>query len=78
MSKALTALEVSTCAREVSKLRIKGFKKVNADLNKGTIGKSIYLWYIKGNCGSPIKAMVLLVNPRSWDEYSKANIVKPE
>ncbi|XP_077068421.1 uncharacterized protein LOC143721667 [Siphateles boraxobius] len=75
MSKALTALDVSTCAREESNLRIKGFKRVNADLNKGTTGKSIYLWYIKGNCGSPIKAMVLLVNPQSWDEYTKANIV---
>ncbi|XP_016108367.1 uncharacterized protein [Sinocyclocheilus grahami] len=74
ISKALTALDVSTSPREESSLKAKGFRKVNADLNKGTSGDSVYLWY-KGKCDAQIKTMVLLVNPQAWDEYAKAGIV---
>ncbi|KAL0198050.1 hypothetical protein M9458_006590 [Cirrhinus mrigala] len=74
ISKALTDLDISTSPREESTLRAKGFKKVNVNLNKGTTGKSIFLWY-KGKCDPQIKTMVLLVNPQARDEYAKAGIV---
>ncbi|KAK9963852.1 hypothetical protein ABG768_007013 [Culter alburnus] len=72
--KALTALDVSTSLQEESKLQKEGYKKLSVDLNTGTGGKEVYLWYKKEGCESQIQAMVLLINCDAWFEYQKAGI----
>ncbi|KAK9963853.1 hypothetical protein ABG768_007014 [Culter alburnus] len=71
--KALTALDVSTSLQEESKLQKEGYKKLSVDLNKGTGGNVVYLWY-KTEGDQSIQAMALLINSKAYSEYKKAGI----
>ncbi|RXN12825.1 hypothetical protein ROHU_029278 [Labeo rohita] len=62
-SKALTALNVSTCLQEEAMFQKEGFKRLSVNLSEGTGGNNVYLWYKKEGCESQIQAMVLLINP---------------
>ncbi|XP_048044930.1 uncharacterized protein LOC125267394 [Megalobrama amblycephala] len=72
-SKALTDLNVSTSHQDESKLQIEGYEKLSVDLNEGTSGKAVYLWYRKEE-GQSIQAMVLLINSDAWKEYPGAGV----
>ncbi|KAI2644471.1 putative inactive dual specificity protein phosphatase-like [Labeo rohita] len=72
--KALTALNISTSLQEEAKLQAEGFKKLSVNLNKGTSGKDVYAWHKKEGRESQIQAMLLLINPKAWNEYQKAGI----
>ncbi|XP_048044515.1 uncharacterized protein LOC125267180 [Megalobrama amblycephala] len=72
-SKALTDLNVSTSHEDESKLQNEGYKKLSVDLNEGTNGKAVYLWYRKDE-GQSIQAMVLLINSDAWKEYPGAGV----
>ncbi|XP_051715975.1 uncharacterized protein LOC127494269 [Ctenopharyngodon idella] len=72
-SKALTALDVSTSLQEESKLQKEGYKKLSVNLNKGTGGKDVYLWYKKEG-QEWMQAFVLLINSDAWIEYQKAGV----
>ncbi|XP_048042541.1 uncharacterized protein LOC125266126 [Megalobrama amblycephala] len=72
-SKALTHLNISTSHQEEEKLQNEGYKKLSVDLNTGTDGKFVFLWYKKEECQS-IQAMVLLIYSKAWFEYQNAGI----
>ncbi|XP_067240226.1 uncharacterized protein [Chanodichthys erythropterus] len=72
--KALTDLNISTSHQEESKLQDEGYKKLSVDLNTGTDGKFVFLWYKKEGCESQIQAMVLLIYSKAWIEYQNADI----
>ncbi|KAK9963848.1 hypothetical protein ABG768_007009 [Culter alburnus] len=69
-SKALAALDVSTSHEDEIE---QGYEKLSVDLNTGTTGKMVYLWYKKEGDQS-IQSMALLINPEAWIEYKKAGI----
>ncbi|KAI3363627.1 hypothetical protein L3Q82_001254 [Scortum barcoo] len=71
--RALTNVQISTNDREYQSLQQQHYHSVSVNLNEGTRGNKVYLWYKKQAC-NPIKAVTLLVNMAAVDEYEKAGV----
>ncbi|KAI3364079.1 hypothetical protein L3Q82_010908 [Scortum barcoo] len=71
--RALTDLQISTNDREYQSLQQQHYHSVSVNLNEGTRGNKVYLWYKKQRC-NPIKAVTLLVNMAAVEEYEKAGV----
>ncbi|XP_031151322.1 uncharacterized protein LOC116046982 [Sander lucioperca] len=69
--RALTDLKISTNDKEYQPLKQQDYTRVVVNLNKGTGGNKVYLWYKKGGV-KPIKAITLLINPSAVSEYKNA------
>ncbi|XP_033987412.1 uncharacterized protein LOC117483261 [Trematomus bernacchii] len=76
--KALKDLKVSITDNQYQEYQQQNYKSVSVNLNEGTNGHSVYLWYKKKGCNNPIKTIALLVNIALIPEYEKAglNVVK--
>lgn len=70
--RALTELNISTDEDQRQVLQAQGYKHVNVNLNKGTIGNSVYLWFKQDKVNNPIKAIALLVSTDAFGTYSDA------
>ncbi|XP_037387825.1 uncharacterized protein LOC119261889 [Pygocentrus nattereri] len=52
MTQAITELQVSTNMKKEEDLKKQGFTKVDGNLNSGTTGPEVFLWYKKGGVKS--------------------------
>lgn len=64
---ALTDLQISQGEKS-------GYSRVDVNLNGGTPGKAVYLWYKKENGQRPVAVMGLLLNKNAIDTYIDAGI----
>ncbi|KAM9391973.1 uncharacterized protein KZ484_003491 [Pholidichthys leucotaenia] len=71
---AITKLQISTSNEEKDRFRVQGYKEVIMDLNHGTEGKEVLLWYKKEGDGKPIKAVTPLLNPDAVKAYKDGGI----
>eukprot|EP00064_Thunnus_orientalis_P020604 superscaffoldBa00005753_g20745 len=71
--RALSDLKISTNDSEHWELQEQNYNKVDVNLNEGTIGDEVYLWY-KQEESKPIKAITLLVNPAAVEWYMQAGV----
>lgn len=71
MTKYINNLAVSVSETEESELRSKGFKKLEGDLNKGSGGPCIYLWYKTGTC-DPITRIQLAFTDKMGEGLNSA------
>ncbi|XP_042246761.1 uncharacterized protein LOC121882516 isoform X2 [Thunnus maccoyii] len=58
----ITNLDVSLNKTEEQNLQIKGYMKIDVDLNKGAGGKKIYIWYKKERAVPPITRLQVTFN----------------
>ncbi|XP_042246769.1 uncharacterized protein LOC121882519 [Thunnus maccoyii] len=58
----ITHLDVSLNVTEEQELKAQGFKIINDDLNKGALGKYIYIWYKKEDGAPPITRIQVTFN----------------
>ncbi len=72
--RALTDLQISTNDPEYQALQQQNYQSVSVNLNEGTGGNQVYLWYKKQECNNPIKAVALLRNPAAFEEFEKAGV----
>jgi len=74
--KALTDLQISTNPSEMEKWQRKHYEQVDQDLNDGTTGPPVYLFYSKNQSKSnpPIKTATLLVKKIGLASYEKAGV----
>ncbi|XP_040920460.1 uncharacterized protein si:dkey-30j10.5 [Toxotes jaculatrix] len=72
--RALSVLQISTNGSERQALQQQNYQPVSVDLNEGTGGNQVYLWYKQEQCEKPIKAIALLVNTDAVPVYERAGI----
>ncbi|XP_072242970.1 uncharacterized protein [Leuresthes tenuis] len=74
--KALTDLQITTTSCEMEKWQRKHYERVDQDLNAGTTGPPVYLFYSKNQSKSnpPIKTATLLVKKIGLSSYVKAGV----
>lgn len=72
--RALSVLQISTNKAEFQAFQQQHYQQVNVNLNEGTTGNPVYLWYKKVDHEKPIKAVILLLNPEAFQAYEKAGI----
>eukprot|EP00064_Thunnus_orientalis_P022124 superscaffoldBa00007192_g22308 len=58
----MTHLDVSLSVTEEQNLQAQGYRKINVDLNKGALGKYIYIWYRKEDGAPPITRLQVTFN----------------
>lgn len=76
---AFRDLKVSTNQSEYEKYQNAGYQRVNQDLNEGTRGNKVFLWYKKDGSKNPIKAVTVITNiPGAVGPYQSAgvNVIK--
>lgn len=71
---AFRDLKVSTNPSEYEKYQKEGYLPVNQDLNEGTGGNKVYLWYKKGGSKNPIKALTVITNQGAVGPYQRAGV----
>ncbi|XP_035760339.1 uncharacterized protein LOC118453656 [Neolamprologus brichardi] len=71
---AFRDLKVSTNQSEYEKYKKEGYLLVNQDLNEGTRGNNVYLWYMKDNSKNPIKAVTVITNQEAVGPYQNARV----
>ncbi|XP_044185529.1 uncharacterized protein LOC122965486 isoform X1 [Thunnus albacares] len=76
--RALSDLQISTNDCQHQELQEQNYNKVVrcwkfVNLNKGTIGDEVHLWYKKEE-SKPIKAITILVNPAAVEWYTQAGV----
>ncbi|XP_067429065.1 uncharacterized protein [Thunnus thynnus] len=59
---SITHLDVSLSVTEGQNLQAQGYRKINVDLNKGALGKYIYIWYKKEDGAPPITRLQVAFN----------------
>ncbi|CAL9692160.1 unnamed protein product [Knipowitschia caucasica] len=59
-NKALTNLQISNNTNQNQQWQQQGYKLVNVNLNEGTGGNAVYLWYKKVKGENPVKTLLLL------------------
>ncbi len=76
--RALTDLQISTNGNERQVCQQQHYQSVSVNLNEGTGGNQVHLWYKKQECNNPIKAVTLLLNTDTFEAYEKAglNVIK--
>eukprot|EP00611_Tribonema_gayanum_P013061 TRINITY_DN2382_c0_g1_i1.p1 TRINITY_DN2382_c0_g1~~TRINITY_DN2382_c0_g1_i1.p1 ORF type:complete len:1787 (+),score=415.93 TRINITY_DN2382_c0_g1_i1:3-5363(+) len=71
LSSAIVDIKVSASKAEEVALEQQGYKSLTANLNEGTFGKPIYLWFRRlkhGGAGTRLKPLVdIVVHPKSVD-----------
>ncbi|MCQ7550950.1 hypothetical protein NP176_22855, partial [Salmonella enterica] len=72
--RALTHLQISTTDDEYQEFQQQNYQSVSVDLNEGTGGHQVYLWYKKEGCNNPIKAITLLLHTTAVAAYEKAGV----
>lgn len=72
--RALGDLTVSTNDSEYQSLQQQNYQSVSVNLNEGTKGNEVYLWYKKHVCNNPIKAVTLLINTAALQAYKKSGV----
>ncbi|XP_061592962.1 uncharacterized protein LOC133457675 [Cololabis saira] len=71
---AITDLQVSTTKEEVDFWKNNSYSLVDQDLNEGTDGNQINLWYKRKESSDPIKTATLIVKKFSALSYSRAGV----
>ncbi|GLD59563.1 uncharacterized protein AKAME5_001155400 [Lates japonicus] len=72
--RALSALQISTNDSERQALQQQNYQPVSINLNEGTGGNHVYLWYKREKLEKPIKAVTLLFNTGAVPVYERAGI----
>ncbi|XP_038582066.1 uncharacterized protein LOC119908445 [Micropterus salmoides] len=71
---ALKDLQISTNGNERQAFQQQDYQPVSVNLNEGTGGDPVYLWYKKKEFKNPIKGITLLLNTAAVAEYEKAGV----
>lgn len=71
---ALTDLNISTNDEEYQELQQQKYNPVSVNLNEGTNGPPVYLWYKQDEVNKPVQAINLLVNQGAVEPYIKAGV----
>ncbi|XP_041834091.1 uncharacterized protein LOC121635097 [Melanotaenia boesemani] len=70
----LTDLQISTNDKEYENLQNGNYQPVNQDLNEGTQGNDVFLWYNKADCNSPIKTITVIFNKELVEPFQQAGV----
>lgn len=71
---AFRDLQVSINQSEYEEYQKAGYQRVNQDLNEGTSGNKVNLWYKKDSSKNPIKAVTVITNQEAVEPYQSAEV----
>lgn len=71
---ALKDLQISINDKEYQSFQNQHYQPVNKNLNQGTAGKPIYLWYKKDGPENPISGVSVILNPAAVEAFQKVGI----